>query len=514
MTLQLRGDRGYTRDYDGRFENKIDVHTRTDNKRIGNLSFRGDYRINASDELQLQFGYSGGSRGTGDYPGKFTNANPRRDKDVESLFALARWQRDLGADSQFSLRLYHNRDRLSEDLSQLVGTTQAPLTLKIPEANCQFLGWAWLKETKTCKGVITAGVPTPFDRPLDHVAERSDVEAQHSFWAGEHLRLLWGGGLRLDRVSSTLYLGGDDFKSFHQQSLFANAEWRPLDPLVFNFGAMVEHNNFVGSNTSPRAGVNYRLTPAQTIRATVSRAWRNPVLYEQQGNSRWVYSVIDPQFLAGRTLPLQYLYGQNNLRPERIDSRELGYLIQLPRGGSLDLKWSYDTLSDLIEMYQFDCCGTAIPGTVRTFGNRSEVGVHSFEAQWQQQLDDFTRIHFGWSSTKIARRTPALDRQSEDYSYDRTASRHGQNLLLARQLTPFWRASIGVYRVGSIEAFGGRSLDAYTRWDVRVARQFKWDGTDGELALIVQNLEDSQYREFYVENLWGRRAFVNLRLAY
>lgn len=486
MTLQLRGDRGYTSDYDGRFENKIDVHTRTDNKRIGNLSFRGDYRINASDELQLQFGYSGGSRGTGDYPGKFTNANPRRDKDVESLFALARWQRDLGADSQFSLRLYHNRDRLSEDLSQLVGETD-------------YNG-------------LTFGVPTPFDRPLDHVAERSDVEAQHSFWAGEHLRLLWGGGLRLDRVSSPLYLGGDDFKSFHQQSIFANAEWRPLDPLVFNFGAMVEHNNFVGSNTSPRAGVNYRLTPAQTIRATVSRAWRNPALYEQQGNSRWVYSMIPPQ--AGKPRPLQYLYGQNNLRPERVDSRELGYLIELPRGGSLDLKWSYDTLSDLIEMYQFDCCGTAIPGTVRTFGNRSEVGVHSFEAQWQQQLDDFTRIHFGWSSTKIARRTPALDEQSEVYSYDRTASRHGQNLLLARQLTPFWRASIGVYRVGSIEAFGGRSLDAYTRWDVRVARQFKWDGTDGELALIVQNLEDSQYREFYVDNVWGRRAFVNLRLAY
>lgn len=499
MTLQLRGDRGYTEDREGhRVYNDANIHARTDNKRIGNLSFRGDYRINASDELQLQFGYSGGSRGTGDHPGKFTNANPRRDKDVESLFALARWQRDLGADSQFSLRLYHNRDRLSEDLSQLVGETLVParaLGINLP-------------------GQITFGVPTPFDRPLDHVAERSDIEAQHSFWAGEHLRLLWGGGLRLDRVSSPLYLGGEDFKSFHQQSLFANAEWRPLDPLVFNFGAMVEHNNFVGSNTSPRAGVNYHLSPSQTVRATLSRAWRNPVLYEQQGNSRWVYSEKTPQFLADVTLPLQYLYGQNNLRPERIDSRELGYLIELPRGGSLDLKWSYDTLSDLIEMYSFDCCGTVIPGTVHTFGNRSDVSVHSFEAQWQQQLDEATRIHFGWSSTKIARRTPALDAQSEGYSYERTASRHGQNMLLARQLTPFWRASIGVYRVGSIHALAGDSLTAYTRWDVRVARQFKWDCADGELALIVQNLGDSQYREFYADNIWGQRAFVNLRLAY
>jgi iron complex outermembrane receptor protein len=487
-TLQLRGDNGYTRDSDGRYNN-TDVHSRTDNKRIGNLSFRGDYRPNSGDEVQLQFGYSGGGRGTGDFPGAYTNSNPRREKDVGSLFALARWQRDLGADSQFSLRAYYNRERLSEDTSQLVGPTlYAPFTLS---------------------------VPTPFDRPLNHIAERSDLEAQHSFWAADSLRVVWGGGLRLDRVRSLLYLGSDDFKSFSQQNVFANAEWRPFAPLVFNFGAMVEHNSFVGTNNSPRISLNYHLTPSQTLRATLSRAWRNPVPYEQQSNSRWIYTSITP--VAGVTLPLQYLYGQNNLRPERIDSRELGYLLELPRGGSLDLKYSYDTLTDLIEMYQFDCCNTFPPlaGTVRTFGNRSDASIHSFEAQWQQQLDEVTRIHFGWSSTHIVRDSGAFP-ASDGYAYDRTASRHGQNLLLARQLTPVWRASLGVYHVGSIQANanGKDSLSPYTRWDVRIARQFKWREGEGELALVVQNLGDTQYREFYADNVWGQRAFVNLRLAY
>ncbi len=485
--LQLRDDAGYTRDGEGRY-NDEDVHARSDDKRIANLSFRGDYRVNGIDELQLQFGYSGGSRQTGDYP----NTNPRRDKDVGSMFALARWQRDLGADSQFSLRAYYNRDRLSEDLSQLV-SPWFPVTI----GGNSFL--------------LPLGVPTPFTQALSHVAERTDVEAQHSFWAGESLRLVWGGSLRLDRVRSTLYLGSEDFKSFNQQSVFANAEWRPLAALVFNFGTMLEHNSFVGTNASPRASVNYHLTPTQTLRATLSRAWRNPVSYEQEGNSRWLFPAVLPP--AFTTNAYQYLYGQNNLRPERIDSRELGYLLELPRGGSLDLKYSYDTLSDLIEMYAFDCCGTAIPGTVRTFGNRSDASIHSFEAQWQQQFDEATRIHFGWSATHIVRDSGSVP-ASAAYAYDRTASRHSQNMLLSRQLSPAWRASLGVYRVGSLQANSGDSLPAYMRWDVRVARQFKWHEGDGELALVVQDIGDTQYREFYADNVLGRRSFLNLRLAF
>lgn len=489
-TLQLRNDAGYTRDGEGLYHN-ADVHARSDNKRIGNLSFRGDYRVNGIDELQLQFGYSGGSRQTGDIP----NTNPRRDKDVESVFALARWQRDLGADSQFSLRAYYNRERLAEDMSQLV----SPL---------------FDVEIGGRKVLLPLGVPYPFTQALAHVAERTDVEAQHSFWAGDALRVVWGGSLRLDRVRSLLYLGGEDFKSFSQQNVFANAEWRPLPALVFNFGAMLEHNNYVGSNASPRASVNYHLTPTQTIRATLSRAWRNPVPYEQQGNSRWAFpNSVDP---LPSPLFYQYLYGQNNLRPERIDSREIGYLLELPRGGSLDLKYSYDTLSDLIEMYAFNCCGFLNldpQGTVLTFGNRSDASIHSFEAQWQQQLDEATRIHFGWSSTHIVRASGSSSADS-DYAYDRTASRHSQNMLLSRQLSSTWRASLGAYRVGSVQANSGDSLPAYTRWDARLARQFRWHEGEGELALVVQNLGDTQYREFYADNVWGRRTFLNLRLAF
>jgi iron complex outermembrane receptor protein len=483
LTLQLRGDSGYTLDPDTPKDVGVDTHPRTDNKRIGNLAFRADYQLTQRDELEFQFGYSGGSRGTGDFPVE----NPRREKAVASQFELLRWQRDLGPDNQFSLRVYHNRERLDEDSSQLIGNTSFPPFL--------------------------LGVPAPFSAPMVHVAERMDIEAQHNFSPAENWRFVWGGGLRRDAVSSRLYLGSDDALSYRQQSIFGNVEWRPIRSLVFNLGSMLEHNSFVGTRTSPRLGANFHLTPAQTLRAAFGRAYRNPALYEQQGNERWIFPVLSPLGKGIPTaLPLQYIYGQNNLRPERIDSREFGYRLELGQGSAVDVKYSYDTLTDLIESYMFNCCGTSIPGTVRTFGNRGSASVHSLEAQWQQRLGDKTRIHFGWSSTRIANN--AASSAGGAYGYERSAPRTGLNALLAHPLSAQWRASLGVYRVASVHAISGDELPGYTRWDARLARQFKWPTGTGELALIVQNLGDRRYQEFYADNVWGRRAYANLRLEF
>ncbi len=483
LTAQIRNDGGYTINPDTPKDVGSDTHPRTDNKRIGNLSFRADTQLTRRDDLQFQFGYSGGTRDTGDFPAE----NPRREKKVASQFELLRWQRDLGPDNQFSLRFYHNRDRLDEDSSQLIGTTSFPPFL--------------------------LGVPAPFNAPLEHVAERADIEAQHIFAPAENLRLVWGGGLRHDAVRSKLYLGSDEPLSYRQRNIFGNLEWRPMRALVVNLGAMVERNSFVGTKTSPRLGVNYHPTPAQTIRAALGRAYRNPVLYEQQGDERWIFPVLSP---AGRgipaSLPLQYIYGQNNLRPERIDSRELGYLLELGHGSSVDIKYSYDTLTGLIEMYTFNCCGTSVPGTVRTFGNRGGAGVHSFELQWQQRLTENTKIHLGWSSARIANGSAAP--AAAAYAYERTAPRHALNLLLAHQLSAGWRASLGAYHVGSVQAISGDRLPAYTRWDGRIAHQFNWQGRKGELALIAQNLGDRRYNEFYADNVWGRRAYANLRFEF
>lgn len=236
LTLQLRGDNGYTINPDTPRDVGTDTHPRTDNKRIGNLSLRSDWHLSARDDLQFQFGYSGGTRGTGDTP----QPNPRREKRVDSQYESLRWQRDVGPEQQFSVRVYHNRDAMREDSSRLFGNTVF--------------------------GGLTLGVPTPFNEPIRHVAERLDAELEHSFAPAESLRVVWGGGIRQDAVSSLLYLGSSDYRVFLQQSLFGNLEWRPWRALSINVGTMLEHNSFVGTKSSPRLAANYHLTNTDAAR--------------------------------------------------------------------------------------------------------------------------------------------------------------------------------------------------------------------------------------------------------
>lgn len=137
--------------------------------------------------------------------------------------------------------------------------------------------------------------------------------------------------------------------------------------------------------------------------------------------------------------------------------------------------------------------------------------MNTFQAQWQQRLHEHTRLFFTWSSTRV---TDSVSPHA--YPYGRSAPRHGQTLLLSHQFTPEWAGSLAGYRVGKVEAIGstGDFLAAYTRWDSRIARQFKWLCGKAKLAAIVQNFTNTRFREFYADNVWGRRAYATLRLEF
>lgn len=494
LTLQWRDDRGYTINPE-RLPSSAPgtgaVNPRNDDKAIRNLSLRTAWHLTNTDDLQFHFGFSGGSRESGDQNNRFV---PFHEKTVSSQYEMLQWQHSFSADNQLSVRLFHNRDTLEQSLSGLIGTTTF--------------------------GPFTLGAPSPFDQPMEHMAERYDAEIQHTFSVADSIRVVWGGGARRDHVRSPLYFNRPDGVKFDQRNFFGNMEWRPHAAWVFNLGAMLEDNNFVGMHLSPRGGVNFHVWPGHTLRAALGRAYRNPVAHEQQGNSHWVFPNLTAPALP---VPLQYLYGRDNLRPERIDSRELGYLFELGSGGALDLKYSRDRVTDLIEMYGFtctpammtlpQCVGTTAGQAVRIFDNRSEVTVDAFEFQWQQKLGERTQVHAGWASTRIID-DKTLATGNAVVAYDRSAPRHSWNMLVAHDFFERWRGSLAGYYVNGMKAIGGDSLPAYTRWDARLAYRFRVAGTNGEMAVIGQNLLGSDIREFYADNVYGRRLWANLRLDF
>ena len=121
----------------------------------------------------------------------------------------------------------------------------------------------------------------------DKRSERTEVEVAHTFSPTDTTRLVWGGSLRLDRVQANGFFGTSDPLWDHVSRLFGNLEWRLREDLVLNAGAMVERNDIVGTDVSPRLALNYKFRPEQTLRASVSAATRTPAMIEAYSNWRF-----------------------------------------------------------------------------------------------------------------------------------------------------------------------------------------------------------------------------------
>lgn len=457
-----------------------EVFKRYDNQRVGLLNFRGDYQIDARDSLESQISYSAGFHQTGQQD-KAPNYNPPRDNYLESHSLSLRWQRAISPDEQVWVRYFTNRDAMSFDEANAVTT------------------------------VPGLAVPSPLTGPIQMVAERHDLEAQHTFAPSATTRLVWGGGLRRDAVSSQLFLGTSAPLAFHQSDVFTNLEWRPSRDWVFNGGLMVENNSFTGTHLSPRLAANFHPTPGQTLRLSVSQATHTPVVLEELANYQFTYKPCPIGFLGSSCSLLGYRTG-NPLQSERIVSREVGYLFDFGPG-NLDVKYSLDDLSRLIETHRF------LPGLpflnaitntkASDFNNAGDATVRSLEAQLKWNLGAHTRLFAGWAWTRVEEHSP------NGFSYSDATPLHTASLLLAHDFDAHWTGSLSHYQMGSVDALSdGDRVPEYRRTDGRLARRFQDGPWRGEVALVVQNLFDHANHEFYYSNLAGRRTFASLRLDF
>jgi len=445
------GDLSYR--FSAGLRNDAGLDNRADGKNMRQFTLRGDYRINTGDSLEFQLGYNGGDQDVGS-PSSL-NANPPRNKSVTNRFELLHWRRDVSADEQVSVKFYHNYEQASD----------------------QF---------------VLAVAPVSVTNDLE--AQRYDLEAQHVFSPRKDLRVVWGGGLRLDQVNSPLYLGTTATRSFRLARLFGNLEWRARPDFLFNLGAMAENNDFTGTDITPRLALNYHLAPRHTLRAGMSQATRTPTLIEQEANLRIVIG----------NLISQKLLSQGGLSPERITSRELGYIGELGRF-SLDARLYHDHIDDLIGQYEYPYA-LDYKGDTNGFRNLDSAVVKGLEGQLQYRLNSSTRVVLGFARTMIAS-------NDGDQTYSRSIPFTSLSMLASHRFGHGWSGSLAYYQVGTVQAMGeGGTVGLSRRWDGRVSREFRIGANRSELALVAQNLFDEGYQEFNADNLMGRRAYVRFSL--
>ncbi len=444
-----------------------------DSQQSDMFSYRGDFDLANRKALSVQAGYLDGSRGQGNLSDA---ASQPHDQDVTSYFMQADYRQNLSDDRELLVKAYFNHLFLDE---------------KVP--------------VMSLPPVVPAG--SYYMRDL--LGERWHGEFQVNTQHGQGLRSSLGGYVRRDEVRSVYYWNTPDTLQADSWGVFGHAEWRFQPQWLLNAGAFYEDYGKVGGKFSPRMTLHWQPSPHHSLRLGVSKAYRNPVLYETDADTRLNLLASDGSPLLTLPLSTSYILASGDLQPERLVSREIGYLGQWPEQGlTLDLRLFREHLSNYISL---ECTGTSAsckginPTSPRSYVTQSGSDQEGVEAQlkWQPSRNTLVLANYAVLS---------IDSHNDEKRYSPS---HMSGLHLMHRFPREVDMTLSQYWVSAFEPIGLAPLPGYHRLDARIAKGFKLDGMHGVVALTWQNLGGS-YIEFDARNgnIFDERAFLSLQLDF
>ncbi|HKK15055.1 MAG TPA: TonB-dependent receptor [Gammaproteobacteria bacterium] len=478
--LTYRATLGYRED-DG-FEGRHDY------RRISLATFRGDYRATARDHLEVMTGYAGGPHGAGVSP--TSDLEPLHRSDVHEHFEQVRWRHTSPGSGEYSLQFYHNYRRVSEFARQPI---LASRELGITPAQFQAL-----------TGEPDQHLPLNYST-LEH---RYQLDFQHHLPLNSRTRLVWGASARLDQGGGPQWFSRPDLIETRLYRLFGNVEWHLRPSLEANLGAMVEKSSLTGTHLAPRAALNYRFRPHQTLRLSVAQAFRMPTLYEDFAHT----GIVTQQ---GTPLYIRFI-GPGNLRPERIVSYELGYLGRWERYGvSLDAKAYHDEISDWIAKVDYKQYPQPYGGTLSglVYNNSRGVIVNGAELSLRYRPQRQTTVLFNYAyahASGVVLNSIDPPKPPEFRTRAHTVPTHTESLLVIQQLPRRVQLSAVYYRVSPMRWLGnGDILHGQDRLDLRIAKGFRVGNVQSKVSVVLQNALDN-YTEFRHENIFKHRLYAQL----
>jgi len=459
LTMGYRSDNGY----DPRTDLPGNDTLSNDSYATRLLNFRANYHPNFADNLDVQVGASSGVRGVG-----FTTSalNSPHDQLATENFQQLTWQRALDNSDEFQLRYYHIR-------------------LSREEATLTYI----------------ATVPVNLADTL--VSDRHELELQHTAHLGDANRVVWGTAYRSDFVESANYFLAPIRQNEYR--LFAHDEWRITPAWLLNAGVMLENGGLGQTDSSPQIALNYHITAMHTLRASVSRAYRNPAMLEEKGN--WRYPLPLPLQLAFGIPSYQILKSSGGLRPEGVLSREVGYLGKLADYGvSIDLRIFQDQYSDFI-------LPVAVPAPVvgRIFdvvNSPASMTQSGAETSIEYRLAEQTHVIFNYSRSRISTDLAGFQGNMPEEQFS----------VMAMQYFRGYSLSLNYYNQSASLPADRPSSDLqpqHQRTDLRLSRSFKAvGGISGDVALVIQNLFNTDYTEYIATNVFDRRGYATLAVDF
>lgn len=296
-------------------------------------------------------------------------------RDSQSANAQLRFDFDFSPTHQSQLQMYWQREqREHKSFSRVMAITLDPrlrtLFERYPEDVLQIANWAqssdeFEKNKNKIIGIVSGFTSEEQGWFFDlegYVEEktygtfdygynerRGHIEWQDVVVWSPTLRTVSGVSARQDHAYSRTFFGGSRHNNTYQ--VFANAEWRIVDPVLFNLGGMYEKDDFNGEAFAPRAAFNFMLNPRQSVRLVYSEAVRSPDMLEQRPDMRVRLTDLSNNYLgySEGIFFMNRASEDSNLKHEKIRSYELGYFGTLANNTlELDVKLYRDELTRLI----------------------------------------------------------------------------------------------------------------------------------------------------------------------
>jgi iron complex outermembrane receptor protein len=440
-----------------------------DDSHRSQLQFRGDFRVTSVDDLSVKIGVATESFGEG-FPKSpcsntvlgpgFCNEDRERMNYWRNGYARFDWSRTLSETS--SVKVAGGMD---QELTQS----------------------AFNAEQFPARYPVTVTAPVDFGGK----ALRQNLEVQRTdAWRGD-LRTVVGAEWMREEVRAPFLFSTDASISAWQSRFFGGVEWKPAANWAINTGGMWEKHQVAGSNFAPRLAVNWHVLPEQTLRAVSTRSVHMPSIY--MFRSRAVLEVsLTPPLLPPITQA--YAAATGTVRAESVVSKEIGYLGEFRQFGlKLDVRAFTERIDHKIMTHFID------------FANYQGPLIHGLEYQLDWKPLAGTRIVFAEAQL---REEPGREGIAEHFE---TPHRTG-SLALYQKLPGGFDLSL-ISHYATQYQWAKEVLAGMRQLDARLAYAFHVGATRAELAVTAQSL-GGRHTEYFTNQMFGRRAFVSLRLNF
>jgi iron complex outermembrane receptor protein len=322
------------------------------------------------------------------------------------------------------------------------------------------------------------------------ISQRTDLELIRSQKINDRYRIVYGGNIRKDKVKSLFLLNDLSFHEIDTSRIFTALEWRPDQNWLLDFGVTLEDTSLTDREYSPRLSVIRNLTSEHALRFVASRAKRNPILYELEGETIFT---ADIPLLSLTNVDIQLWQGNLEIKPEDIISYELGLRSRLNKSSiSSDVKlFSYEITDHLVRV---DSSSTNLLGDpIETSANQDSTRVNGLELAFDFSPIPKLGIKTGFSIVNV----DSTSLNFENSFPDKTAFISGDY-----QWNPIHNFSASFYYIDEMKWLGspsGNIIQPIRKLDLRYAYTLD-SKSETRIELIGQNLLED-YNDYTLQNL-------------